>query len=235
MLYKYPYLLYDAKYRTGLLGDLQVYDPVAMAWTDLSAAASGTAPSPRFFHCFTAAQGRLYVHGGWDVNNNPLRDLHVYDPVAMAWSDLSGPGNGTAPTARASHGFTSVDGKLYVYAGWDGQKDFGDLYSFDLVAKVWTNLTDGVRGSPPHARDSHGFTSAGGKIYVHGGEYFRDPNIWTNLGDLHMFDPASMAWTDLTFNVSGIAPSRRYGHGFTAAGGWLYVHGGFGAYGDAFV
>ena len=50
--------------------------------------------------------------------------------------------------------------------------------------------------------------------------------------DLHMFDPAVMAWTDLTRNFSGTAPSPRAYHGFTAAGGWLYVHGGWGENGD---
>ena len=229
-------MLYNAKYRADLLGDLQVYDPVAMAWTDLSAAASGTPPSPRCFHGFTAAEGRLYVHGGWDANNNPLGDLHSYDPVAMAWTNLSAPTNGTAPTARGYHGFTSVDGKLYVCAGWDGQQDLGDLYSFDLVSKVWTNLTDGVLGSPPEARDSHGFTSAGGKIYVHGGGHYDVNSGWTNLfGDLYKYDPVSMAWTNLSSNASGTRPCPRYGHGFMAAGGRLYVHGGSSEFGDVFV
>ena len=44
-----------------------------------------------------------------------------------------------------------------------------------------------------------------------------------------------MAWTDLTLDVSGIPPSPRYGHGFTAAGARLYVHGGFGENGDVYV
>ena len=61
----------------GMLGDLHVYDPVAMAWTDLSAAASGTLPSPRAGHGFTAAGGKLYLHGGEDYGNGgPL--LHSY-------------------------------------------------------------------------------------------------------------------------------------------------------------
>ena len=50
--------------RAGDLGDLHVYDPVAMAWTNLSAAASGTPPVPRYWHGFTTVGGRLYVHGG---------------------------------------------------------------------------------------------------------------------------------------------------------------------------
>jgi hypothetical protein len=46
--------------------DLHVYDPAAGAWTDLSAALSGTPPSPREGHGFTSAGGKLYVHGGFD-------------------------------------------------------------------------------------------------------------------------------------------------------------------------
>ena len=49
-----------------LLQDLHVYDPATMAWTDLSAAASGTPPSARMYHGFTSAGGKLYVHGGYD-------------------------------------------------------------------------------------------------------------------------------------------------------------------------
>ena len=58
------------KSRAVDLGDLHVYDPVAMAWTNLSNAASGTPPPPRDSHGFRAAGGRLYVHGGENINGN---------------------------------------------------------------------------------------------------------------------------------------------------------------------
>jgi hypothetical protein len=48
----------------GRLNDLHVYDPAAGAWTDLSAALRGTPPSPRIYHGFTSAGGKLYMHGG---------------------------------------------------------------------------------------------------------------------------------------------------------------------------
>ena len=48
------------------------------------------------------------------------------------------------------------------------------------------------------------------------------------LDDLHMYDPAAAAWTDLSAALNGTPPSPRYGHGFAAAGGKLYVHGGAG-------
>jgi len=42
---------------------------------------------------------------------------------------------------------------------------------------------------------------------------------------LQMFDPISQVWKSLS-HVSGNPPKPRSGHGFTAAGVQLYVHGG---------
>ncbi len=55
------------------------------------------------------------------------------------------------------------------------------------------------------------------------------------LDDLHSFDLATGKWTLLSRNVETAVPfpyldstiTGRYGHGFTSAGGKLYVHGGF--------
>ena len=55
------------------LGDLHVYNPIAMAWTDLSIPASGTPPSPRDWQGFAAAADRLYVHGGEGESGNMSR------------------------------------------------------------------------------------------------------------------------------------------------------------------
>ena len=44
-----------------------------------------------------------------------------------------------------------------------------DLYVFDPVGMTWTNLSASVSGTPPSARGEHGFASAGGELYVHGG------------------------------------------------------------------
>ena len=46
------------------------------------------------------------------------------------------------------------------------------------------------------------------------------------LADLHVYDPATKIWTDLSGSVSGTQPSARFQHGFVAAGGRIYVFGG---------
>ncbi len=48
----------------GLLDDLLSFDPANMTWTLLSAADHAIPPSARYWHGFTSAGGRLYVHGG---------------------------------------------------------------------------------------------------------------------------------------------------------------------------
>ena len=45
-------------------------------------------------------------------------------------------------------------------------ENLGDLHSFDLATMTWTRL---AAANAPSARYGHGFTSVGGKLYVHGG------------------------------------------------------------------
>ena len=49
---------------------------------------------------------------------------------------------------------------------------FDDLHSFDPATKTWTLLSAADDAGRPSARYSHGFTSAKGRLYVHGGNSF---------------------------------------------------------------
>ena len=72
----------------GDLQDLHVYDPTSMAWTDLSASASGTPPPARNIHGFTTAGGKLYEHGGRGESGEGCRaeggKLHRYEETNPA-------------------------------------------------------------------------------------------------------------------------------------------------------
>jgi hypothetical protein len=45
-----------------------------------------------------------------------------------------------------------------------------DFFAFDPINKTWKNLSGLVSGVLPGPRHSFGFASAGGKIFVFGGE-----------------------------------------------------------------
>ena len=56
----------------------------------------------------------------------------------------------------------------------DGQRPscsglLSDLHAFDPNTMIWTDLSTPAFGDAPSARYGHGFTSAGRRLYVHGG------------------------------------------------------------------
>ena len=46
----------------------------------------------------------------------------------MAWTDLSGTASGLAPSPRASFGFASVGGRIYVHGGFNGSVSQGKSF-----------------------------------------------------------------------------------------------------------
>lgn len=53
-----------------------------------------------------------------------LNDFYMLDPETDVWTDLSLVAQGTPPKPRGGHGFTSSNGRLYVFGGTKGD-DFG--------------------------------------------------------------------------------------------------------------
>ncbi len=63
---------------------------------------------------------------------------------------------------------------------------YSDFHAFDLESMTWFNLTKYVIGTAPTARLAHGFTSSGGKLYVHGGNNdLSQLSIHPKLGHMH--------------------------------------------------
>ena len=57
-----------------------------------------------------------------------LKDLHVFDPITVKWTELHP--TGSSPPPRGGMGFAATpDGKLYVYGGSQRQ----DYYAYNSV------------------------------------------------------------------------------------------------------
>ncbi len=60
----------------------------------------------------------------------------MYDPAAGAWQNIFSFLSGTPPSPRIYHGFTSVEGKIYVHGGRDsnaGERCAGQAESVGMV------------------------------------------------------------------------------------------------------
>ena len=72
------------------------------------------------------------------------------------------------------HGQSWIDLSVCVFESMSGLgRDFNDLYQFDTSTLSWTTVVAHHNSSssskPPPIRDSHGFTSTGGRLYIFGG------------------------------------------------------------------
>ena len=131
-----------------------------------------------------------------------------------------------SPAAREDHTWT-VDGNgryAYLFGGRDGEREFGDLWRYDLQRDRWKKLSP--KGKTPQPRFGHSAVWADSHgLVVFAGQ--RGPSFFD---DLWAFDPERERWRKLPAGAS--APKARYGscmvvgpdgrlwisHGFTDAG-----------------
>ena len=116
----------------------------------------------------------------------------------------------------------TVNGKLYVFGGWDGGKARGVNYEYNPVTDRWTKKA-------PMPRPTHhaALAAANGKIYVMGG--FVPPKdtaipvggAWEPIDNAWEYDPAADSWKSLA-----PLPAKRGSAIAAEVGGKIYVIGG---------
>ena len=103
----------------------------------------------------------------------------------MKWRRIEG----SCPPCIKNHTATRVDGRLFVFGGYDGRRNHATVHTFDCD----TYLV-GARArprQPPEGRNGHTATLAERKLFIIGG--------WLGSGplaakDTHYLDVDRMAW-----------------------------------------
>jgi N-acetylneuraminic acid mutarotase len=126
-------------------GDTWQFDLARQSWREVTPAA--TVDPARNYGAAAIVGSALYLHGG-DVPGgtagcgapfpqNPTDQLWRLDLVQLSWRRLDPAGN--APVRLKRHAAATVDGRMYVVAGWDFRCDDGvgpgqiwnlDVFSF---------------------------------------------------------------------------------------------------------
>ena len=95
-------------------------------------------PKPRGETAMAAANGKLYVLGGYvpSVEATPLAE--EYDPATNNWRVLA-----PSPRATSHPGVAALDGKLYVIGGFAANVHAGALdaaFEYDPATDTWRSL-----------------------------------------------------------------------------------------------
>ena len=138
------------------------YDPVANTWTALANVTTG------FYDAaiaYAANTNKIYVFGGLDPSFNVLTTTQIYDVATNSWT-MGAPM--PDPTGRyfSSAVYDSVNGKIYVFGGFDGAtfSEQSQTWEYDPVANTWNTS----RAPIPVAMGGAGYSIVGQFAYLAG-------------------------------------------------------------------
>jgi len=149
-----------------------------------------------------AANGKLYVMGGFNAAGASLDSVFVFD--GTTWS--AGP---RVPLPVDHPSAASLDGAVYLAGGHSFGRDSARLFRLD--GEHWAELA-----SMHYARGGHALVAAEGKLYAIGGNTSRG-----NVAPVESFDPGANAWSV----ISSLPVPRNHVSGF-ALGAAVCVAGG---------
>jgi Putative Ig domain/Kelch motif len=159
---------------TGYLSDVWSTSDGGVNWTRLTAAAGF---APRFGHCAVAANGKLYVIGGYDGTKTlpawESLDGATWNQASILPSPLSNPVNLTYSACAVEGGAIVVTGGAIFLENLGqvqpGGADSSIYRSTDGVNWVLTNITSAATGGNFWQRYAHGMTVLGTKLVLTGG------------------------------------------------------------------
>lgn len=127
-------------------------------------------------------------HSSWSVNCSPSSEVLEI------------------PSTK-NHTATLVGSEVYVFGGYDGQKNHNELYVFDVTVMEWRQPhVDGVR---PSGRNGHSASLlyGGRQILILGGWLGNGPLA---AGDMHILNLHPLYWTQPTFGGDPPGPCNMH-------------------------
>ncbi len=154
---------------------------------------------------------RLYVPGGRMASGQPTRKMEVYILRLGRWETLA-----SLPVALSGYALAAVDGRLYLFGGWDGKQIVNTVYSYDPETDTWQE------GTPMSSRRAFPAAVAlEGRILLVGGTDGTRP-----LDTVQVYYPQRDQAGDNPWEDHTPLPEPRSAVGAVAIGGQVYVFGG---------
>lgn len=98
-------------------------------------------------------------------------------PYVATWTEIER--KYVCPCNRGGHQLAKLDDSLFLYGGWDGEKELGDMWMFDVDKETWTDVKSNYDDGPGR-RSCHKMVSLNNVLYVFGRyipmEYQRQSN-----------------------------------------------------------
>ena len=96
---------------------------------------SGEQPCIRASQSASVHNGKVYIFGGQDDDNNKLNDLWELDLSTSVWKQIKLPDSSYQPIGRSGHSSNIFGGKMYIFGGiLELTKELNELIAYDFAA-----------------------------------------------------------------------------------------------------
>ncbi|XP_034410190.1 kelch-like protein 38 [Cyclopterus lumpus] len=140
-----------------------------------------------------ATNQRIYVFGGEDVLQNPVRIIQVYHIARNMWSRME---NRTVKNVSAPAAI--VDDKIYIIGGYTRR-----MIAYDTKLNRFIKCAD-----LKERRMHHSAAVLDNKVYVTGGRHINGHDVIEDSDGFECYDPKTDAWTP-----KGRLPYKLFDHG----------------------
>ena len=191
---------------TGVTGSILSIQSGETGWQELPAK-----PTPVADVQAALVGERIYVPGGRLAGGNPTSVLEVYDLRQKRWERRA-----SLPVALSAYALAAVDGRLYLFGGWNGKQAVATIYSYDPETDTWQ-----ARTPLPSARAFTAAVALEGRIYLIGGTDGAHPLAIVQAYFPQRDQAGDNPWQDLA-----PLPEARSAVGAAVIAGLVYVFGG---------
>jgi|GEM_PF-5976361 len=142
---------------SGASKTIEIFDPDLNTWSEKTSAVYTRAGVPG------AANTRyFFIIGGYEYSpaNVYYKHNEIYDTASGSWLTMK-----DMPNPRCSHAAALVNGKVYIFGGFDGTSLCDDVYEYNPDADTWNDSN-----SLPAPMRNMATAVTNGRIYIFGGE-----------------------------------------------------------------
>jgi len=156
---------------------------------------------------------KIYLPGGCREDGSATNQFQVYDPRLDHWETAA-----PLPEALCGYALATLEGKLYLFGGWDGRQARDSVYSYDPLTDTWSKA-----GAMPGPAAYAVALAAEDKLYVIGGFDGRQALTANRIYFPNRDRAGEQAWEE-----GAALPDGRYAMGAASLAGTLYLAGGKG-------
>ncbi|XP_064196382.1 kelch-like protein 38 [Anguilla rostrata] len=150
-------------------------------------------PTPVLHPAVAAVDQRIYVFGGEDAMQNPVRMIQVYHITRNLWSRLE-----TRTVKNVCAPAVTMEGKIYIIGGYTRR-----VIAYDTKANKFVKCKN-----MKERRMHHAASVIDNKLYVTGGRYITSNDVIEDSDAFECYDPNTDAWT-----CKGTLPYKLFDHG----------------------